>query len=84
MGWLLWFYPDFFSVKDNGIGITRKQRKKIFNRFYQADSTLSRHAEGTGLGLSIVKFILDAHKGRITVESEPGKGSTFTIRMPKV
>jgi signal transduction histidine kinase len=70
-----------FSVKDNGIGLNRRQIRKIFDRFYQADTTLSRRAEGTGLGLSIVKFIVDAHKGTISVDSEPGKGSTFTIRL---
>jgi signal transduction histidine kinase len=70
-----------FSVKDNGIGMNRRQIKKIFDRFYQADTSLSRRAEGTGLGLSIVKFIVDAHKGTISVDSEPGKGSTFTIRL---
>jgi len=71
-----------FAVKDNGIGMTRRQIRKIFNRFYQADSTLSRRAEGTGLGLSIVKFIVDAHKGRITVDSKPSEGSTFTVMLP--
>ena len=70
-----------FSVKDNGIGMNRRQIRKIFDRFYQADTSLSRRAEGTGLGLSIVKFIVDAHKGTISVDSEPGKGSTFTIRL---
>ena len=71
-----------FSVIDNGIGMTRRQIRKIFNRFYQADSTLSRRAEGTGLGLSIVKFIVDAHKGKIQVQSQIGKGSLFTVSIP--
>jgi signal transduction histidine kinase len=70
-----------FSVKDNGIGMNRRQIRKIFDRFYQADTSLSRRAEGTGLGLSIVKFIVDAHKGTISVDSVPGEGSTFTIRL---
>jgi nitrogen-specific signal transduction histidine kinase len=70
-----------FSVKDNGIGLNRRQIRKIFDRFYQADTSLSRRAEGTGLGLSIVKFIVDAHKGTISVDSEPGQGTTFTIRL---
>jgi len=70
-----------FSVKDNGIGMNRRQVRKIFDRFYQADISLSRRAEGTGLGLSIVKFIVDAHKGTISVDSVPGKGSNFTIRL---
>lgn len=68
-----------FSVKDKGIGMTRRQIKRVFDRFYQADSSLSRQAEGTGLGLSIVKFIIDAHKGQITIDSKPDKGSEFTI-----
>ena len=71
-----------FSVKDNGIGMTRRQIRKIFDRFYQVDSSLSRRAEGVGLGLSIVKFIVDAHKGTISVDSRPGEGSTFTVRLP--
>jgi len=71
-----------FSVKDNGIGMARRQVRKIFDRFYQVDSSLSRRAEGTGLGLSIVKFILDAHKGTVSVDSELGEGSTFAVRLP--
>jgi two-component system sensor histidine kinase SenX3 len=70
-----------FSVKDKGIGMNRRQVRKIFDRFYQADTSLSRRVEGTGLGLSIVKFIVDAHKGTISVDSVPGQGSTFTIRL---
>jgi signal transduction histidine kinase len=73
-----------FSVKDNGIGIPRRALKKIFSRFYQVDRSLTRTAEGCGLGLSIVKFIVEAHKGKIDVESSPGKGSTFTVRIPSV
>jgi signal transduction histidine kinase len=71
-----------FSVSDNGIGMTRRQTRRIFDRFYQADRSLSRRAEGCGLGLSIAKFIVDAHKGTITVESKPGKGSAFTVKLP--
>jgi len=71
-----------FEVADNGVGLSRRHIKKIFDRFYQVDRTLSRRAEGCGLGLSIVKFIVDAHKGAIAVESRPGKGSTFTVRIP--
>ena len=71
-----------FSVKDNGIGMTRKQTRKIFDRFYQADTSLSRRAEGAGLGLSIVKFIVEAHKGKINVESKLGKGSIFMVKIP--
>jgi signal transduction histidine kinase len=71
-----------FSVKDNGIGMTRRQMRKIFDKFYQADTALSRRNEGTGLGLSIVKFILDAHKAKINVQSQIEKGSTFTVKIP--
>lgn len=73
-----------FSVKDSGIGMTPRQTKKIFNRFYQADSSLARKTEGTGLGLSIVKFILDAHNATITVDSQPEKGSEFKVKLPIV
>jgi len=56
--------------------------KRIFDRFYQVDQSLSRRAGGCGLGLSIVKFIVDAHGGSVGVRTEPGKGSTFTVRLP--
>ena len=71
-----------FRVSDNGIGISRRSFKKIFNRFYQVDRSLARKAEGCGLGLSIAKFIVDAHKGSITVSSKSGEGSTFTVKLP--
>jgi len=71
-----------FEVEDNGIGMSRREVRKAFDRFYQADSRLSRRAEGCGLGLSIVRFIVDAHGGTVDVESQPGKGSTFTVRLP--
>lgn len=68
------------SVKDDGIGIAEKDIKKIFDRFYQADN--SRSNTGTGLGLSMVKEIAKMHDGEVSVESEPGKGSTFTLHLP--
>lgn len=71
-----------FSVQDHGIGIPRAEQAKIFQRFYQVDQKLSRSAEGCGLGLGIVKHIVEAHGGGIAVESEPGKGSRFTISIP--
>lgn len=71
-----------FSVTDDGIGMTGRQVKRIFDRFYQADTSLSRRAEGAGLGLAIVKFICEAHHAKITVNSQPGEGSTFTIGLP--
>ena len=71
-----------FAVSDNGIGLARRHIRRIFDSFYQIDNSLARKAEGCGLGLSIVKFIVDAHKGKITVESKSGKGSTFTVKLP--
>ena len=71
-----------FSVSDNGAGMSRRSVKKIFKRFYQVDRSLARHAEGCGLGLSIAKFIVDAHKGSITVGSKPDEGSIFTVKLP--
>lgn len=71
-----------FVVADNGIGLSSKQVRKIFDRFYQVDNSLARRAEGCGLGLSIVNFIVKAHKGRVTVDSKPGQGSTFTVHLP--
>jgi signal transduction histidine kinase len=73
-----------FRVSDNGIGMSRRAARRIFNRFYQVDRSLARRAEGCGLGLSIAKFIVDAHKGSISVESKTGHGSTFTIRLSAV
>ena len=73
-----------FSVSDKGIGISRRAMKRIFGRFYQVDRRLARNAEGCGLGLSIAKFIVDAHKGKISISSKLGKGSTFTVRLSSV
>jgi signal transduction histidine kinase len=71
-----------FAVQDNGIGLSPRDTKRIFKRFYQVDQRLARSAGGCGLGLSIVKFIVTAHSGAIRVESEPGHGSTFVITIP--
>ncbi len=69
------------SVRDNGVGIPRSERKRIFERFYRVDNLLTRETEGSGLGLAIANRIIQAHGGKVTVESELGKGSTFTIRL---
>ena len=70
------------SVQDNGIGLSHRQIRRIFEPFYQVDQSLSRRAGGCGLGLSIVRFIVRAHGGQVAAASEPGKGSAFTVRLP--
>ena len=71
------------SVADTGIGIPEDERTRIFERFYRVDKGRSRESGGTGLGLSIVKHLVEAHGGKVTVESTPGQGSKFEIRIPK-
>ena len=71
-----------FGVRDDGVGMSSREVAKIFDRFYQVDQSLSRTASGCGLGLSIVRRIVDAHGGSIEVDSRPGEGSTFTVRLP--
>jgi two-component system phosphate regulon sensor histidine kinase PhoR len=71
------------QVEDHGSGIERKHLDRIFERFYRVDKSRSRKLGGTGLGLSIVKHIMEAHGGRVSVESQPGRGSTFTLHLPK-
>lgn len=69
-------------VIDNGCGIEAEHLPRLFERFYRVDKARSRKLGGTGLGLAIVKHIAQAHGGRVTVESAPGKGSTFSILLP--
>lgn len=71
------------SVSDTGIGIKKEDLSRIFDKFYRVKSSETRQIVGTGLGLSIVKSIVDAHLGSISVESEEGGGTTFTILLPK-
>lgn len=71
------------SVKDTGIGIDKQEIPRIFERFYRVDKARSRNSGGTGLGLAIVKHIIEAHRGKISVESVKGKGTTFLIKLQK-
>ena len=70
------------SVSDTGIGIDPQDVPRVFDRFWRADKARSREQGGAGLGLSIAKWIVDVHRGSISVESELGKGSVFTIQVP--
>lgn len=69
-------------VRDTGVGIAPEDRERIFDRFYRVDRGRSREMGGTGLGLAISRWIAGLHDGTITVESEPGKGSEFAVRLP--
>jgi signal transduction histidine kinase len=71
-----------FRVSDTGIGIAPDQLAGIFEEFRQVDPTITREYGGTGLGLSITKKFVEMHGGRVWVESEPGKGSTFSFSIP--
>jgi signal transduction histidine kinase len=70
-------------VADTGIGIPAEDLPRIFDRFYRVDKSRSRVTGGSGLGLTIAKRFVDAHGGRMTVESEVGQGSKFTFTIPK-
>ena len=69
-------------VEDDGMGIAPEHLDKIWNRFYRVDEAHGSEQGNSGLGLSLVKWIVEAHGGRVCVESEPGKGSCFTVRLP--
>jgi two-component system phosphate regulon sensor histidine kinase PhoR len=71
------------SVADTGIGIPETDRVRIFERFYRVDKARSRALGGTGLGLAIVKHLVQAMHGEVSVESVPGAGSTFHVRLPR-
>ena len=70
------------AVADCGEGIDRTHLPRLTERFYRVDPARSRALGGTGLGLAIVKHIVNRHRGRLTIESNVGKGSTFTVHLP--
>jgi signal transduction histidine kinase len=72
------------EVTDTGIGIPAEDQPFVFERFFRSDRARRAYTGGSGLGLSIARWIVDAHKGTIAVESAPGKGSTFTVRLPLI
>jgi two-component system phosphate regulon sensor histidine kinase PhoR len=79
------FSEDGFAViavSDTGCGIEEEHLPRLFERFYRVDKARSRKCGGSGLGLAIVKHIVQIHKGHVDVESSPGRGSTFTLRIP--
>lgn len=82
-----WYFDNgcaFFSVSDNGIGISAKHIPRITERFYRVEKARSRAGGGTGLGLAIVKHVLMRHQGELLIESALGKGSTFFCKFPKI
>ena len=72
----------YIEVADSGIGIPQEAQEHIFERFYRVDKSHSREIGGTGLGLSIARSAVVLHRGAIKVYSQPGEGTTFTVRIP--
>ncbi|HEY1252815.1 MAG TPA: HAMP domain-containing sensor histidine kinase [Thermoanaerobaculia bacterium] len=72
------------SVSDTGVGIPERDLPYVFERFFRSKGSRATNPGGSGLGLSIVRWIVEAHKGRVTVESQVGKGSTFTVHLPVI
>jgi two-component system sensor histidine kinase VicK len=73
----------YVSIRDEGIGISKKNLEKVFTRFYQVDSSATRKYEGLGIGLALVKQVIEGHDGKVWVESMVEKGSTFHFTLPE-
>ena len=71
-----------FQVEDHGIGIGKSEQKKVFEKFYRSKSALESDVKGSGIGLPLVEHVVRAHGGKVSLESEPGKGTRVTIRLP--
>jgi two-component system sensor histidine kinase SenX3 len=69
-------------VRDQGLGIPSSEQRQIFRKFARGASAKVQGVKGTGIGLAMVRHIVDAHGGSVKLQSEPGKGSTFTIELP--
>lgn len=85
--WVRWFAAEgeaIFEVQDTGIGISPSDQIRVFERFFRVDKARSREVGGTGLGLSIVKHLAIAFGGQVGLESQPGKGTTFRVKLPLV
>jgi two-component system, OmpR family, phosphate regulon sensor histidine kinase PhoR len=72
----------WIEVADDGIGIPAAERERIFDKFYRVGRSETQGRRGSGLGLALVKHVVEAHGGRVTVDSRPGAGSRFAIRLP--
>jgi signal transduction histidine kinase len=79
-------YEEYLEVRvsDTGVGIDSEEITKIFDKFYRVKHPETRQVIGTGLGLSIVKGVVEAHRGSVDVESEPGVGTTFRVLLPTI
>jgi len=76
--------PDVrIRIADTGLGIAPESASRVFERFYRADESRSREQDGFGLGLSIVKWVAESHHGAVELTSQPGAGSTFTVRLAR-
>jgi two-component system phosphate regulon sensor histidine kinase PhoR len=72
------------EVRDTGVGMAADVVPHVMERFYRADPARSPAIQGVGLGLSLVKWIVDRHHGSITIDSQPGRGSSFTVKIKKI